>query len=160
MLFFISNTFMTNVRLKLAKSQANAKQHPEAKLLLFENYSYSSSTISSKNNRTYSKKWSKEQLCLCLWDFTIMIYGDFIIMIIMKMKMKIKNRSHRYEINRPSSRHGCKYSKYKKCLSMMILICIKQHLSKIWSSIHEKVKQHWGWVEKKRCLSKKVYIFS
>ena len=90
------------------------------------------------------KNDQKEQLCLCLWDFTIMIYGDFIIMIIMKMKMKIKNRSHRYEINRPSSRHGCKYSKYKKCLSMMILMCTKQHLSKIWSSIHGKVKQHWG----------------
>ena len=24
----------------------------------------------------------------------------------------------------------------------------KQHLSKIWSSIYEKVKQHWGWIEK------------
>ena len=28
---------MTNTRLKLAKSQANAKQHPEAELLIFEN---------------------------------------------------------------------------------------------------------------------------
>ena len=26
-----------------------------------------------------------------------------------------------------------------KSLSMMILICIKEHLSNIWSSIHEKV---------------------
>ena len=55
----------------------------------------------------------------------------------MKMKMKMKNRSHRYDINRPKSRHRHKYSKYKKCLSMMILICIKQHLSSIWSSIYE-----------------------
>ena len=31
---------------------------------------------------------------------------------------------------------------------------VKQHLSNIWSSIHEKVKQHWGWVEKKCCLQK------
>ena len=23
--------------------------------------------------------------------------------------------------------------------------CIKQHQSNIWSSVHEKVKQHWGW---------------
>ena len=51
--------------------------------------------------------------------------------------MKMKNRSHRYDINRPKSRHRHKYSKYKKCLSMMILICIKQHLSSIWSSIYE-----------------------
>ena len=45
------------------------------------------------------------------------------------MKMKMKNRSHRYDINRPRSRHGHKYSNYKKCLSMMTLLSIKQHLS-------------------------------
>ena len=39
--------------------------------------------------------------------------------------------SHRYDINRPSSRHGIKYSKYKKCLSMMMLIFINQHISNI-----------------------------
>ena len=27
--------------------------------------------------------------------------------------MKMKNKSHRYDINRPRSRHGHKYSKYK-----------------------------------------------
>ena len=53
--FFISNTFISNVRLKLAKNQANAKQYPEPELLLFENYSYSSSMLSSKINNTYSK---------------------------------------------------------------------------------------------------------
>ena len=40
-----------------------------------------------------------------------------------------EKRSHRYNINRPRSRRGHKYSKYKKCLSMMMLISIKQHLS-------------------------------
>ena len=49
----------------------------------------------------------------------------------MKMKVKIKTRSRRYDINRPRSKHGCKYSKYKKCLTLMILICIKEHLSNI-----------------------------
>ena len=58
-LFFISNTFITNARLQMAKNQANAKQHSEAKLLLFENYTHSSFTLSSKNNRTYSKKNGK-----------------------------------------------------------------------------------------------------
>ena len=48
---FISNTFISYVRIKLAKAQANAKQKPEAELLLFDNYSHSSSTLSSKNNR-------------------------------------------------------------------------------------------------------------
>ena len=57
-------------------------------------------------------------------------------------------------------RHGHKYNKYKMCLCIMMVICImviciKQHLSNIWSSIHEKVKQHWDWVEKKLCLIKK-----
>ena len=53
-LFLISNTFISNARLKLAKKEVNAKQHPDAELLLFENYSHSSYT--SKNNGTYSKK--------------------------------------------------------------------------------------------------------
>ena len=35
-----------------------------------------------------------------------------------------------------------------KGISMKMLTSIKQHLSYIWSSIHKKVKQHWGWVEK------------
>ena len=47
--------------------------------------------------------------------------------------------THKYDINRPRSRHEHKYSKCKKFLSMMMLICIKQHLSNIWSSIHEKL---------------------
>ena len=47
------------------------------------------------------------------------------------MRVKMKNRLNRYVINRPRSRNGHKYSKYKKCLSMMMLICIKQHLSNI-----------------------------
>ena len=54
--FFISNTFINNARLKLAKNQANAKQHPEAEPWLVENYSHFSSMLLSKNNKTYSKK--------------------------------------------------------------------------------------------------------
>ena len=56
--------------------------------------------------------------------------------------MKMKKSSHRLDINKSWSRHGHKYSKYKKCLNMMMLIYIKQHPSNIWSSIYEKVKQH------------------
>ena len=36
--FFMSNMFTCNARLKLAKKQAKAKQHPEDELLLFENF--------------------------------------------------------------------------------------------------------------------------
>ena len=54
--------------------------------------------------------------------------------------MKMKNRSHRYDINRPRSRQEHKCSKYKKCLSMM-LICIKlKHLKKL-SNTKAKLKK-------------------
>ena len=53
----------------------------------------------------YSKIKAKEQACL-------------------KMKKKMKNRSHRYGINRRRSRQEHKHSKYMKCLSVIP----KQHL--------------------------------
>ena len=54
----------------------------------------------------------------------------------------MKISSYRYDINRHRPRHRHKYTKYKMCLSIIMVICVKQHLSNIWSSIHEKVKQH------------------
>ena len=53
----------------------------------------------------------------------------FIRVIIMKIKMKMKNRSHRYDINRHKSRHGHKNIKYKKCLNMIMVLCIKVNRS-------------------------------
>ena len=85
--------------MKLAEAQANAKQHLEAALLLFENFLHSSSTLFSKNNTTYwhiPKNKQKNK-----W------------LIIMIMKMKMKKKSHKYDINRPRSKHGHKYSKWK-----------------------------------------------
>ena len=41
---------------------------------------------------------------------------------------------------------------------MMMLKSVKQHLSNIWNSIYVKVKQHWGWVEKKSVAYKKPCI--
>ena len=81
-LIFISNTFISNARLKLEKNQANAKQHPEAELFLFEKYSVFSSTLLSKN-RIYSKNKQKND---CL-------FHDILQLIMMKMKMKMKNKS-------------------------------------------------------------------
>ena len=44
-------------------------------------------------------------------------------------------------------------------LNIMMVICIKQHLSKIWISINEKPKQQRSWVEKRALLRKRsVYI--
>ena len=99
----------------------------------------------------YILKNKQKNNCVC--------FDEVIRLNIMKMKMKMKKRSRRYDINRPRSRHRHKCSKYKKYLSMMILICVEEHLRNIWSSIHEKVKQHWGWVGKMRCLEKKRVIW-
>ena len=42
----------------------------------------------------------------------------------------------------------------------MMLICIKQHLSNIWNSILEKVKQHWeAGLKKKALLVKKKRVY-
>ena len=42
------------------------------------------------------------------------------------------------------------------CLSVMMVICNKQHLSNIFGLIQEKVKQHWGWVKKSVADKKKT----
>ena len=64
----------------------------------------------------------------------------------LKVRLKIKNIDHKDDINWLRPRYVHKYTKYKMCLSIMMVGYIKQHPSNIWSSIHEKVKQHWGWV--------------
>ena len=119
-------------QLQAEQHQVNAKQHLAAELLLFK-------IIHILHPRYHPKiighilKNSKRTSAFV-----------FIRLIIMKMKMKMKNKSERCNINR----HGHKYSKYKTYLSVMMLVPVKQHLSNIWSSIHEKVKKHWGWLEK------------
>ena len=52
----ISNTFISNTRLKLAKNEAIAKQPPDAERLKFKNYLHSSSTLSIKNILKDKKK--------------------------------------------------------------------------------------------------------
>ena len=60
----------------------------------------------------------------------------------MEILLKIKNRPNVYDRNRPRRRHGHKYTKHKICLSMTMDICIKQQLSNILRSVHEKVKKY------------------
>ena len=57
----------------------------------------------------------------------------------MKTRMKIKSRSHRYDIIRPRPRHGHKYTKYKICLNIVLVLCIKQHLSNTESEFKKSV---------------------
>ena len=45
--------------------------------------------------------------------------------------MKMKSRLHRYNIFKPTCRHGQKYSNKKKYFNMMMLIRNKQRLSDI-----------------------------
>ena len=45
-----------------------------------------------------------------------------------------------------------------KCDVVMVFKCITQRLSDIWFSIRKKVKQHWGWVEKKRFWKKRGMV--
>ena len=119
---FYKQHFYKQRQTEIGENQANAKQDPEAELLLFENYSHYSSTLSSKNNSTYSINQQKNK-SVC--------FHEIIRLIITKMEMKMKNRSHRCDISRPRSRHGHKYTKHKVCLSIMMVICIKQHQSNI-----------------------------
>ena len=65
---FISKTFISNARLKLAQNQANAKQDPEAKLLLFENYLHSSYPHYHPKMIRYILK--NKQVCLYSYDYS------------------------------------------------------------------------------------------
>ena len=73
--FFISNTFTRNDRLKLAKNQANPKQHPETELLLFERYHYHLMIIGHILEKKQKNK------CPCI--------PEIVQPIIMKMKIKV-----------------------------------------------------------------------
>ena len=64
-----------------------------------------------------------------------------LLLIIMKMRLKMRNCSYRYSTNRPRLRHRHKYTKYKMCLRLITVVCIKQHLSNILSSVNEKATQ-------------------
>ena len=88
--------------------------------------------LSYKNKRRHSNKCTKDNYV----SFNDVIW-------LMKDEAENKYRSQRYDINWPrQSRHRHRYAKYKMSLSIMMVICIKQHLSNTWCLIHEKVKQH------------------
>ena len=113
MLFFISNIFIGHASLKFAKNQSKSKQHPGPELLLFENYSLYSSTLSCKNDRRYFKKCTQNKF---------VYFNEVMRLITMKVTLRMKNISHRYNINRPRHRHGHKYTKYEVCLRIIMVI--------------------------------------
>ena len=140
--FFISNNLISNTRLKLAKK---IKQKLSNTLRLnvchLKIIHFLHSCYHPKLCEMFKKCVKKK--CVC--------FNDIIWLIIMKMRLKMKIGSHRYDINRTRPRHEHKYTKYEICLSMIMVIFNKKHLSNIcW--VNGKVKQHWGWVEKKCCF--------
>ena len=78
-------------------------------------------------------KNKQKNKCVC--------FHQIIRLIIMKMKMKVKNRSHRCDINRPNK-------KYKKRLTMMMLICIKQHQATFEAQFMKKLSKSEAGLEK------------
>ena len=60
-------------------------------------------------------------------------------------------------LNRPRPKHGHRYTKYKMCLIIMMVIDIKQHLSNIWSSIQEKLSNTEAELKKSVAYKKSVY---
>ena len=138
-----SNTFISNSRLKLAKIKqilSNTLRlnfwHAKIIGILHPRYHLTITGYILKN------KQKNKHVCI----------HNIMQLIMMKMKTKMKKDSRKYGINRPRCRREHKCSKYIKRLSMMMPICIKQHLSSIWSLVYENVKQHWDRVVKKRCL--------
>ena len=85
---------------------------------------------SSKTSMRYSKKCTKNRCD----NFNEVLW-------LIKMKIRLKMKMD-HDIDRPRPKHGYKYIKFEICLSMMMVMCNKKHPTIIWSSIHEKVKQH------------------
>ena len=141
--FFISNTFLSNARLKLAK-------------------------IKQKLSNTLKLNFSYLKIIRFLHPPKII--GDFLknvqknkyvclieVIWLKTMKMRMKNTSHRYDIARLRPRHGQKYTIYKMCLNIMMAISIKQHVSNIWSSIYEKLSNSEAELKKSvACKEKRV----
>ena len=68
-------------------------------------YSLSSAMLSPKNKiKGDSKKCTKNKY-FCL--------NEDIWLMTMKVRLTMKNRSHRYDVNRPRPRHGHKLTKYE-----------------------------------------------
>ena len=58
-LFYMQHLYK-QCQTETTQNQAKVKQYPEAEILIFENYLLSSSKLSSKNSRRYSKNIQKK----------------------------------------------------------------------------------------------------
>ena len=75
----------------------------------------------------------------------------------------MKNTSQKYDINRPRSRHGYKYTKYKMCLSIM-MVDVLSNTSAIFKAqfmkelSNTKAELQKALFIKKACISFSIYI--
>ena len=78
----------------------------------------------------------------------------------------MKNRSHGYDIKRNLGVDmDANILNIKYDLAMMVIVCTKQHITNIWSSVCERVKlrkltKELSWVWKKRVNEKKSRYIS
>ena len=86
--FFISNTFIRNDRLKLAKNQVNAKQQSNTLRLNFCYFNIIHIVYSRYHPKIIGLVLKNNQKNKCIY------INEIIRLIVIKMKMKIKNRSH------------------------------------------------------------------
>ena len=97
-------------------NQANTKQHPDfwyLKIIHIPHLCYHPKGIG------HILKNEQENMYACI--------HEIIWLIRMKMKIEMKNKSHRYNTNRSTRRHGYKYRKYK--MHLIIIMLIRQHIS-------------------------------
>ena len=79
---------------------------------------------------------------------------------LMKMRLKMKIRSHGYDIKKNLGVDmNANIPNIKYDLAMLMIVCTKQHITNIWSSVCERGKLHWGWVWKKRLSEKEKQIY-
>ena len=97
--FFVSNT-LSNARLKIAKNQANTKQHPEAELLLLKIFHILHPRYQTKIIGHILKN-KQNNKCVCIHAISHT-----------ENEHENENRSHRYNTNRPMPRDGHRYSKF------------------------------------------------
>ena len=136
---FISNTFISNARTKLANQQMlsntlwlnfcflkiihilSLRKNCEYSGLFWFVFSPSAAkhgiTLNTDISRSVHQRYHPKVIGYILKnkqkDKCVCIH-ETIRLIVMKMKMKMENRSHICDINRPKPR----YSKYRKCLNM------------------------------------------
>ena len=78
----------------------------------------------------------------------------------MKMRLKRKNRSHRYDINRPRPRQGHRCTKYRMCIIILMVTCIKQLTSNILinSLVHTLQRKFIEGIPSTKILIAKAYF--